>query len=213
MNIVIDDAIYHLQSNGGISTLWRALTPALQAALPDFTFDASQPADVFLSTYYQPAPVGAKSIAVVYDYIADRYPLLRALVIGADVLWKHAAVAQADAVIAISQWTASDVTKFTGKTASVAYPATSLERADHDAVQAFKAKYGLPDQYVLIVGRRGLYKNVNAYWQAARMMQPAPFTLYIGGEDSAVPSGMRLRLDPSELAAAYTAVPGVSLPL
>ena len=203
-NIVIDDAIYHLQQSGGISTLWRALTPALQAALPDFTFDASQPADVFLSTYYQPAPVGAKSIAVVYDYIADRYPLLRALVIGADVLWKHAAVAQSDAVIAISQWTAHDVTKFTGKTASVAYPATSLERADHDAVLALKAKYGLPDQYVLMVGRRDLYKNASTYWQALRLMQPPPFTLCVGGEDAAIPSGKRVRLDASELAAAYT---------
>src|SRR5687768_17054043 len=69
MNIVIDDTIYHLQQSGGISTLWRALTPALQAALPDFTFDPARPADVFISTYYQPAPDGAKSIAVVYDYI------------------------------------------------------------------------------------------------------------------------------------------------
>lgn len=201
-NILIDDAIHHMQLAGGISTLWRALGPLLREALPDFTFDASQPADVFLSTYYQPAPDEAKSIVVVYDYIADRYPGIPKY--SPDILWKRAAVAQADAVVAISEWTASDVLRFDGKQASVAYPATSLARVSHDAVQAFKAKYSLPDNYVLIVGRRDLYKNVSTYWQAARMMQPPPFTLCVGGEEAAIPSGKRVHLDASELSAAYT---------
>lgn len=203
MNIVIDDTIYHLQQAGGISTLWRALTPLLHQALPECAFDPTRPADIFLSTYYQPSPAGAKSIVVVYDYIADRYPLL--LKHAPDVLWKHAAVASASAVIAISEWTARDVMRFDGKQATVAYPATSLTRADHATVQAFKAKYQLPDSYVLLVGRRDLYKNGPTYWQAINMMQPQPFTLCVGGEPMmSFPAGKRVHLEADELAAAYT---------
>jgi glycosyltransferase involved in cell wall biosynthesis len=203
MNILIDDAIYRLQGKGGISTLWRALTPFLHAALPDFTFDPAQPADIFISTYYQPAPAGAKSIVMAYDYIQDRYPLLPSH--GTDVVWKRSAVASADAVVAISEWTANDVRQMQGKLATVAYPATSLERASHQDVQAFKAKYGLPNHYVLIVGRRDLYKNVSAYWQALRLL-PHMFTVCVGGApmDSIQDSRQQLRLDANELAAAYT---------
>lgn len=204
MNIIIDDAIYRMQKSGGISTLWRELTPVLQATLPDFTFDKTQAADVFISTYYQPAPASAKSIAVVYDFIHERYPGLSRF--AQDAQWKHAAIAAADAVIAISQWTADDVKQFTGKAVTVAYPATTLERASHETVQAFKAKYNLPDQYVLIMGRRGLYKNVNAYRQAEALIQSSLFTLFVGGEDL-ISSGRHyrhLRLNDDEMAAAYT---------
>lgn len=203
-NIVIDDAIYTMQSSGGISTLWRALTPALKEALPEFTFDSTKPADIWLSTYYQPAPEGAKSIVMVYDFIHERYPGLSRF--SQDSQWKHAALARADAVIAISQWTAADAKIYAPDTATdVAYPATTLHRASHDEVQAFKAKYGLPDSYVLIAGRRDLYKNVSTYWQAVSLIQQSPFTLCIGGETMASsPSQRQLRLPDSELAAAYT---------
>jgi glycosyltransferase involved in cell wall biosynthesis len=202
-NIVIDDAIYRLQASGGISTIWRALTPLLQDKLPEFTFDPAQPPDIFISTYYQAAPPGATSVVMVYDYIHERYPGLSSF--ATDALWKQSAVRAADAVVAISQWTANDVRQFQGKPSTVAYPATSLERASAQDVQAFKAKYGLPDHYVLIVGRRDLYKNVSAYWQALRLL-PHTFTLCIGGEALDAIQGHRqqLRLDPGEMAAAYT---------
>lgn len=201
-NILIDDAIYHLQSSGGISTLWHSLIPALKAALPDFSFDPARPADIFISTYYQPAPVGAKSIVLCYDFIASRYP---GMAHRPDVVWQRSAIANADAVIAISQWSANDVSRFAGKAATVAYPATTLERASHEEVQAFKSKYNLPDTYVLVVGNRRLYKNVSTYLQALQMMNPRPFTLCVGGEYSTHPlMGLHVRLDENELAAAYT---------
>lgn len=201
-NIVIDSAIYHLQANGGISTLWHSLIPHLHAACPEYTFDPSLPADLWISTYYQPAPSGVKSIAIVYDYIHTRYPLLSKYT--PDNEWKYAAVANADAVISISQWTAHDVKRFQGSESSVMSLATDLTRARHEEVLAFKAKYNLPQNYVLIVGRRGLYKNVSTYWQAARMMQPPPMTVCIGGEDEPTPMSKHLRLMPDELSAAYT---------
>jgi len=202
MNILIDDAIYNLQSSGGITTLWRELTPLLHEALPECTFDPSRPCDVFLSTYYQPAPQGAKSIVMCLDFIAERYPLIPRF--SRDSQWKYAVIASSDAVIAISQWTADDVKRYTGKAASVAYPATSLTRASHSAVQAFKQTYNLPDTYILVVGRRGLYKNVSTLWQALKMINPRPFVVCVGGEEEGIENGVRLVLDVDELAAAYT---------
>ncbi len=205
MNILIDDTIFKLQSHGGISTIWHKLIARLPALLPDCTFDLSLPADIFLSSYYQPAPVGAKSVVMCYDWITSRYP---GLAQRPDRAWQFAAIERADAVIAISQWTASDVTKFTGKSSVVAYPATSLERANHEDVQAFKVKYQLPDRYVLIVGRRDLYKNVSTYFQAAAMLPPSFLTLCVGdGTEPAMTYGRPARglhLPPEELAAAYT---------
>jgi glycosyltransferase involved in cell wall biosynthesis len=204
VNILIDATIFHLQSSGGISTIWRELMTRLPALLPDCTFDPARPADIFIPTYYSAKPAGSKSVVMVYDWITSHYP---GLANRPDRQWQFQAVQQADAVIAISQWTADDTLKFTGKTAAVAYPATSLERASHEQVQAFKTKYNLPEQYVLIAGRRDLYKNVNSYWQALGLMRGAVMTVCVGGEPD---SGQQrqpavyLRLPASELSAAYT---------
>jgi glycosyltransferase involved in cell wall biosynthesis len=202
-NIVIDRAIEHLQSSGGISTMWAALRPLIEASLPQYTFDASLPADVFVSTYYQPAPSGAKSIAVVYDYIATRFPGISKFTL--DNEWKYAAVNAADDIIAISQWTANDVKRFQGRDATVIHLATALIRANHSDVLAFRRKYNLPDTYVLIVGRRDLYKNVSTYWQAMKLMDGV-YTVCIGGETlTHTPTpAMQIRLNLDELSAAYT---------
>lgn len=205
-NILIDASIYHLQSHGGISTVWRSITPLLHSLLPEYTFNANLPADIHLPTYYGFAPEAKQSVVMVYDFIHSRFPGLSHAPI---VATQFAAIERADAVIAISQWTASDVTKFTGKSATVAYPATTLTRASHEDVQAFKAKYGLPDNYVLIVGRRDLYKNVGTYWQALKLIPRYPFvTLCAGGEPYTVNGSggatLYVNLPPDELPAAYT---------
>lgn len=208
MNIIIDDTIFKLQSHGGISTIWRELIARLPALLPDCTFDPALPADIFLSSYYQPAPVGAKSVVMVYDFIHERYPAFPRYSV--DSQWKALAIARADAVIAISQWTALDIRNYTlyKDAIKVVYPATLLERDNHEDVQAFKAKYQLPDRYVLIVGRRDLYKNVSTYFQAAAMLPPSFLTLCVGdGTEPAMTYGRPVRgihLPPEELSAAYT---------
>ena len=165
MNIWIDDTIYRLQSHGGISQLWRKLTPALQAALPEATFDTRVTPDVFLSTYYQSAPEGVQSVVVVYDFLHERYPTIGAQ--HPDAVIKRAAIERADAVTAISQYVADDCQRFMHKTANVAYCGGSeYQRALPSEVDAFRAKYNLHKPYVLTVGRRGLYKNINALYQA-----------------------------------------------
>lgn len=203
MNLWFGDEIFHLQSQGGIRGLWRELLPCLKEALPEATWDSDQPCDVWLPSYYGygKKPEGTKSVVLVYDFIHERYPGLAHKM---DALWKREAIEQAAAVIAISQWTAADTRWLAGKEATITYPATSLTRASHEDVLAFKAKYGLPDNYVLIVGNRALYKNVSTYWQALKMMNPRPFTLCVGGENAPVPAEMHVRLNADELAAAYT---------
>lgn len=213
-NIVIDDAIYKLQRSGGISTVWRAITPLLRDLLPECTFDPNLPADVYLPTYYSAAPEGAKSVVMVYDFIHERYPHLSPY--APEAIAKREAIASSSAVIAISEWTAQDVDTYRIKPylhrATVAYPATSLERATQDAVTRFRVKYQLLDTYVIISGNRRLYKNVSTYYQALRLLgHNAPYTLCIGGEPEqgleahqANYQWQRVHLEPDEIATAYT---------
>lgn len=209
VNVWFSDEIYKLQAQGGISTLWNSLLPLLKQALPEATWDNDKPCDIWLPSYYGygQKPDGSKSVVLCYDWIAERFPGIPRFT--PDSQWKAAAIQKADSVVAISQWTAGDVKKFTGKDASVAYPATSLERASHEDVQAFKAKYGLPDNYVLVVGRRDLYKNFGSYVQALQLIgQPRWVTLCAGGEPVDPywkPYPMpQINLPPADLPAAYT---------
>jgi glycosyltransferase involved in cell wall biosynthesis len=208
MNIWFGDEIYNLQAHGGISVIWNNIIPLLKAELAGFTWDVDKPCEIYLPSYYSAKPEGSKSVVLCYDWIANRYPGIPKHT--PDIQWKHAAIQSADAVIAISQWTADDVKKFTGRDASVAYPATTLERASHEDVQAFRAKYGIDSSYVLVVGRRDLYKNVSTYFQALRLLQgQPPLTFCVGGENvpdaymQGLPVGYR-QLPAADLAAAYT---------
>lgn len=215
MNIHVDRAIFGLQSNGGVSRLWRSLLPALQKAMPDASFDDSAPAELFLSTYYRMPPEGMKSIVMVYDFIHEHYPLLGRH--HPDAVDKRRAIARADAVIGISQYTADDAMTFCGKPASVAYcgGGETFKRAMPAEVKDFKRRYGL-DNYVIVVGRRGLYKNVQALYQAWRLWPAHKHfkILCVGGEEqlpqdigfqkSFPGQWMQARLSDADLSAAYT---------
>ncbi len=163
MTLFIDDRIFNLQSNGGISHVWANLAPHLQAQLQEIEFDDSKP-DIFLSTYYGLAPEGLDSIALCYDFIAERYsPIGR---FHTDAVQKRRVVSEAKAVIAISQWVAGDVLKYCNKGASVAHCGTTMRRATPKAVEVFKQAHAIDEPYILVVGKRGLYKNVQALYQA-----------------------------------------------
>ena len=151
-----------MQRQGGISRLWHALLPRLSMR---FNLTPLERADVFLSTYYRRAPFGIRSLVLVYDMIAERYPLIGRY--HPDAIDKRYAIANATKVIAISQQTACDVEKLMGRTVdAIAYPGIEpdfgIVRAD--AVEQFQSFIGKP--YFLIVGKRGLYKNVQVLYQA-----------------------------------------------
>lgn len=184
MNILIDGAIFQLQSQGGISRLWRSLLPALRDAMPEAINDLAVPPDWFISTYYKPAPLGVRSLVVVMDWIAERYPLIGQY--HPDAVDKRRAVANATAVVAISQMVADDTRRYAGKVATVAYPGLDAEfgRVLPSDVTRFRAYIGKP--YILCVGKRGLYKNVQALYQAwALWGAHAGYKLVcVGGEDN-----------------------------
>jgi len=184
MNILVDSAIFQLQSQGGISRLWRSLLPALRNALPEATWTAQQPPDWFISTYYKPAPLGVKSLVLVMDFIQERYPLIGAH--HPDAVDKRRAIAEATALVAISQQTADDTQRFCGRPAAVAYPGVdaSFGKVQPSDVERFQAYIGKP--YLIVVGRRGLYKNVQALYQAwAFWGAHADYKLLcVGGEDN-----------------------------
>lgn len=165
MNIWLDSAISRLQVNGGISTLWRNLTPELRTALPEATWSADRKPDLFISTYYARAPLGVPSLVLVYDAIQFKYGALAADPVRADI---RCAIEDASAVVAISQETADDVARFFGREATVAYCGGSerFRRASMKAQVAFQQKYNINKPYVLMVGRRGLYKNAKSLYQA-----------------------------------------------
>ena len=221
MNLHVDHAIFDLQAQGGISRLWRSLSPALQAAMPDATFDAALPPDVFISTYYVPAPLGVRSVAVVYDLIAERYPLSANR---ADALAIRRAVAEASAVVSISQATANDVQRLCGKPSTVAYPGVDVDfgKVQPSAVERFQAFIGKP--YLLIVGRRGLYKNVQALYQAWGLwgLHAHYKVVCVGGEDPLPPdvafarrypdTWQHIRLSDADLRAAYAGAAALVYP-
>ena len=215
MNITIDGAIFGLQQNGGISRLWRSLIPHLQMALPDVQWNTGAP-DVFISTYYEPKPAGAKSLVIVYDMIAEQYKPIGAH--NADAIKKRAAIAEADAVVTISQSVAADVLRFTGRQATTAYCGVdpTFRRAVPERVEAFRKQHGLDKPYVMTVGRRGLYKNIRALYQAWGVWEHAShcYMLQIGGErelredalfDSQFPGTRKqIQCDDATLAVAYS---------
>lgn len=213
MNIQIDDAIYRAQRNGGVTRLWQQLTPALMEAMPDAQFNQSDHPNVFLSTYYETPRNGARSVVMCYDFIAERHPAIGAH--NLDAMKKRKAIRQATAVIAISDYTAGDCTLFCNREARTVYPGPSpLQRVLPSQAMQFRQRHGIDYPYFLIVGRRGLYKNARALYQAWRLWEHAPNygIICVGGEsptpeEQAFGSQYRwrhLELSDDELAAAYS---------
>ncbi len=213
MNILIDTAIYQAQQRGGISSVWRHLTPALRDAMPDATFTPTLPPDVFISTYYKSAPLGVPSVAVVYDLIAMKYPLIDRN--RADIVDARRAIAEARAVVSISEQTAADVKRILGRDSTVAYPGidAAFGHVKPSDVERFQQRIGKP--YVLVVGNRGLYKNVQTLYQAwALWGAHADYKLLcVGGEEMLPADGafvsrygetwQRVVLDDAEMPLAY----------
>lgn len=219
MNIWIDQAIFQLQSQGGISRLWRSLIPALRASMPDATFDPRQAPDWWVSTYYRPAPIGVKSLCMVYDLIAERYPLITNKSDAVDI---RRAVADATAVVSISRMTAQDVARRLGRDSVVAYPGVDEQfgKVSQTAIDQFRANIGKP--YVLVVGRRGGYKNAQALYQAWAMWSGVTdhAVVCVGGEEP-LPQDVafaqrydwrQIAPDDAELQAAYAGATALCYP-
>ena len=163
MKLYLDNRIFELQAQGGISQIWRNVTPHLKNVFYAADWHGREE-NIFIGTYYSAPPAGYVPIALIYDCIAERYRPIGSH--HPDALDKAQAIRSAHSVIGISHWTAYDVEQFYGKPCAVAYPGTTMRRADSIQVAAFRARHNLHNPYVLVVGRRHLYKNVQALYQA-----------------------------------------------
>lgn len=214
VNIWTDSEIFRLQKQGGISRVWRELLCELEHGMPDATFNPNQRPDVFLSSYYARAPLGVPSVVVAWDFIAERSPLIGAQHV--DAVAKRTAIGEAAAVVAISEWVAADCLRYTGKRATVAYcgGGERFTRALPDEVTEFQKRHNILQPYVLLVGKRGLYKNGRALEQAWRFFQAYQqhMVVVVGGEQEHRPQWNRLELSDADLACAYSGATALVYP-
>lgn len=122
-------------------------------------------ADVFMSTYYTYLPPDVPQVLLLHDMIPE--------VLGwdlSDPMWrqKHAALEAAARIVAVSQNTACDLLRLTGKEAVVAYPGvdTSVFKPDPSAI---------PKHWLLIGCHQGTYKRQELFFEAYQQWSYKPF--------------------------------------
>ena len=150
---------------------------------------------IFHSTYYtRPYWSDMKKVVTVYDFIDEKFPLMRGNPLSLSIK-KRFAIENADAVIAISESTKNDILTFThAKESNIsvihlgandcALQGLSLEIE----VAKFREKYNLHCPYWLFVGNRGrssLYKNFGSLLRAfARLSSRTDGCLVVVGGES-----------------------------
>lgn len=174
-------------------------------------------ADLFISTYYT-TPTKTPSIFMAYDMIPE--------VMGWDTsipMWqeKHKGIQHASSYIAISENTASDLSKFFAdipiEAITVAHCGVhnTFSPAKADTINAFKTKYGIAKPYFILVDPRNDYKNSILFFQAfSQLMNRDGFDIICTGSSGLLASEFKtytsnstihmLQLSDEELAIAYS---------
>ncbi|MEQ8303415.1 MAG: glycosyltransferase family 1 protein [Cyclobacteriaceae bacterium] len=134
-------------------------------------------------------PSGLKTVITVHDLIFKRYPSFYKPIDVKIYDYKlRKALETADAVVAISKQTTSDISTYYG------YPENKIDviyqgchpsfhrRYDADVLQQVRAKYQLPAKYLLNVGTLEDRKNALVIVQALREVDPSISAVFIGRE-------------------------------
>lgn len=130
---------------------------------------------------------GVKSVVTIHDLIFLRYPAYYKWIDRKIYTYKYKkACREADRVIAISEATKRDIVKFFGiapEKIDVVYQGCD-EQFKHEvpqtALQSVRAKYALPQHYVLTVGSIEQRKNLLLVVQAAARMAEPPHIVAVG---------------------------------
>ncbi|WP_309225551.1 glycosyltransferase [Sphaerospermopsis sp. LEGE 08334] len=174
-------------------------------------------ADLFISSYYT-TPITTPSVFMAYDMIPE--------VMGANVnepMWreKHHAIKHASAYIAISQNTASDLSKYFPNIAvqsiTVAHCGVSntFSPANPLQINTFKHRYGINKPYFLLGGNLADYKNSILFFKAfSKLPNSYEFDIIFTGFGGVFPPELRdytsgsavhqLQLSDEELRLAYS---------
>lgn len=173
--------------------------------------------DVFLAPHFNvPVLTPVPTVVTVHDLILHRHPggasLPKRLAYRAVIA---RAVRAAAAVVAVSRWTADDLAReygpaVAGRTHVIGEGvAPHLGPRDEAEVSAVRARFGLPDEYVLYVGNAKPHKNVPSLIEAWRRSGTDASLVLVGcGELTASDLPERAvrvtGLSDEELAALYT---------
>ncbi|MCR4763453.1 MAG: glycosyltransferase family 4 protein [Lachnospiraceae bacterium] len=140
---------------------------------------------IYHPTFFRPYLFGflkkrTKVVVTVHDMIFELFP---GELPGADkvIRWKKACIERADHIIAVSEWTKRDLLRF--------YPEIPEERISvihHGPPEEGKCRplKGIPDRYVLFVGKRAAYKNFSVLCEAMNLLMkedPALHLVCAGG--------------------------------
>lgn len=143
--------------------------------------------DLFISTYYTYSP-HCKNLLYIYDMIPEQLGWT-----GPEWDAKHMCMGRADKMIAMSNETLKNLSTYSRVTTrdmsknQVVYGGVDGSRfypANASSVLSFRKESGLLDDYVMLSGRRGLYKNGETIFPALQAMPEAerPSVLVAGGE-------------------------------
>ncbi len=130
---------------------------------------------------------GVKSVVTVHDLIFLRYPAYYKWIDRKIYTYKYKkACRDADRIIAISEATKRDIVKFFGiapEKIDVVYQGCDEQfkrEVPEAAMRAVRAKYALPDRYILSVGSIEERKNLLLVVQAAARMAEPPHIVAVG---------------------------------
>ncbi|OCR00085.1 glycosyl transferase group 1 [Nostoc sp. MBR 210] len=173
--------------------------------------------DLFISSYYT-TPLTTPSVFMAYDMIPE--------VMGWNMdnpMWqvKHEAIQHASAYIAISAYTARDLSncfpEISIESITVAHCGVSstFSPAQSEDVNSFKSKYGITKPYFILVGAGNGYKNGMLFFQAfSQLASSYGFDIICTGSGGILASEFRactsgssvymLQLSDEELATAYS---------
>ncbi|MBD2492725.1 methyltransferase domain-containing protein [Nostoc sp. FACHB-280] len=173
--------------------------------------------DLFISSYYT-TPLKTPSVFMAYDMIPE--------VMGWNMdnpMWqvKHEAIQHASAYIAISEYTARDLSncfpEISVESITVAHCGVSstFSPAKSEDVNSFKSKYGITKPYFILVGAGNGYKNGVLFFQAfSQLANSYGFDIVCTGSGGILAAEFRactsgssvymLQLSDEELATAYS---------
>jgi glycosyltransferase involved in cell wall biosynthesis len=168
-------------------------------------------ADLFISTYYTYAE-GISNLLYVYDMIPEQLGW-------AGLEWdaKRKVLEHADKIVAMSETTLDSLRRHPGMAAKIVGVVSggvnlnAFHPAPLEEMQQFRQATDLRGGFILLVGRRGHYKNGNTIFPALANLPFPPAILLAGGEAEIPPKPETIdvvyaeSLDDDELRAAYSA--------
>jgi len=160
-------AAIRVGNNVGLDLAYKFNSEASLAAIRKGDFDVFHP--TYYDPYFLPAIGDRPFYLIIHDMIHELFPEHFSLDFKTP-RWKRALAEKAARIVCVSESTKRDVLRFYGipsETVDVVYPGTAFNQTIGKPTDAPR---DLPDQYVLYVGSRRIYKNFLLFAEAMAMV-------------------------------------------